>query len=286
MTYWYTKFYDYCFGINREYFEYMTLQNKSKKKNKILSFFKWLVITLVALIIVCVVAFKIYTSKYYRADSMIINLINNISDDRVHTFSDKDGMVFIPQQEYRAVIVFYPGGKVEYTAYCPLLYQLAARGFICILPKMPENLALLSVDAVEKIGRGHQEERESVANLEWYLAGHSLGGVAAATYLGDGNDDDYAGLILCASYTTSDFTDSNIRLLSIYGSEDKVLNRGNYDSSKSLWPKDSTEYVIEGGIHSYFGSYGIQNGDGVPEISNNKQIEITAEKIDEWINER
>jgi hypothetical protein len=113
-----------------------------------------------------------------------------------------------------------------------------------------------------------------------------VGGVAAASYLVDGKDADYAGLILCASYTTTDFSDSDIRLLSIYGSDDGILNMSSYDESKKLWPKDSVEHVIEGGIHSFFGSYGIQEGDGMPEISCDKQIQLTADIIDKWIQDK
>ena len=114
------------------------------------------------------------------------------------------------------------------------------------------------------------------------MAGHSLGGVAAAQYL-HGTQENYKGLILCASYTTSDFSDSDIRLLSIYCSEDTVINMDHYNENKTNWPSDHEEYVIEGGIHSYFGNYGIQSGDGEPAISNIEQIEITADTIADWI---
>ncbi len=253
------------------------------EKKKICSIFRWVLAFLALIVILSYVGFKFYASNYYRADNIIINIVNNISDDKVHTFSDKDGMVFIPQQEYKAVIVFYPGGRVEYTAYSTLLYRLAARGFICILPKMPDNLAFLKVDAVEKLGRGHKEEKDSVSGLDWYIAGHSLGGVAAATYLDQDHENNYKGIILCASYITSDLSDDDLRLLSIYGSEDKVMNMNSYNENKKNWPEDSEEHILDGGIHSYFGSYGIQSGDGVPTISNEEQLDYTADIISEWI---
>ena len=91
--------------------------------------------------------------------------------------------------------------------------------------------------------------------------------------------EDFSGLILCASYTTCDFSDSDLRLLSIYGSEDKVLKMDSYESSKVNWPKDAEEEIILGGIHSYFGNYGIQDGDGEPQISNEEQILQAADII-------
>ncbi len=261
-------------------------EKSGAKKNRILDILKWIAGILFFLCIISFIGFKFYTSNYYRADNMIINLLNNISDDEVHAYSDENGSIFIPQREYKSVVVFYPGGKVEYIAYSLLMHKLAERGYICILPKMTENLAIFSVDAVERLGKKHADEFESVEDLDWYIAGHSLGGVAASNFLESDEGGQYAGIILCAAYTTVDFSDSDIRLLSIYGSEDKVMNMSRYEDSKVYWPEDSEEYIIDGGIHSYFGSYGIQDGDGTPSISNDEQLEITADIIDEWIDEK
>lgn len=41
--------------------------------------------------------------------------------------------------------------------------------------------------------------------------------------------------------------------------------------------------MIDGGCHSYFGSYGNQDGDGSPTISNKEQINQTASIICKFI---
>ncbi len=231
------------------------------------------------ILIAAAVAFKLYAGNYYRADETIVEEFRAKTEGSVHAYKEKDGMLFMPvEQELRAVIVFYPGGKVEYTAYSGLMYELASKGFICVLPRMPENLAFLRINAVDILTEKYPTYTDSVSKLDWYIAGHSLGGVAASTYLVD-NMDKYVGMILCASYTPSDFSGSDLRLLSIYGSEDKVLSMENYETNKVHWPADSQEYVIQGGIHSYFGDYGIQKGDGEPAITNEQQIEETADAI-------
>lgn len=263
----------------------MVSQSENSVKKKILRFLKWALIVLLVLLIGFFISFKIYTRNYYRADNNIINAVKNIFDDKVHSYADKNGEVFLPvSQSPKAVIVFYPGGKVEYSSYDALMYAIAARGYICLLPKMPENLAFLRINAAEVITKGYENDNELIGDVDWYIAGHSLGGVAASTYLGGHlNDDYYAGIILCASYPTTDFSNSNIRLLSIIGSDDKVLDRKSYEENKKNWPENSEEFVIQGGIHSFFGSYGIQSGDGTPSITNEEQITQTAEAIDKWI---
>ena len=249
---------------------------------KILKIIKWILIALASVAVVFAIVFIIYTSKYYRTDKETVDSIESRLDEKVNAYSDDNGMVFIPKnRDYKAVIVFYPGGKVEYTSYSGLMYELAGREYICLLPRMPENLAFLRINAVDVITKGHEEKTGSAKDLDWYLAGHSLGGVAASLFLDEAGDD-YKGLILCASYPDADFSDKDIRLLSIIGSKDEVVNKEAYERARAYWPEDSEEYIIEGGIHSYFGCYGIQKGDGEPTISNEEQIEQTVDIIEEW----
>jgi hypothetical protein len=64
--------------------------------------------------------------------------------------------------------------------------------------------------------------------------------------------------------------------LSLLGENDEVLNKDKYESNKKNLP-NLTEYTIKGGIHSYFGDYGIQKGDGTPTITNDEQrAEVVA----------
>ncbi len=251
---------------------------------------KWLVIVLVAAIVIFAIVFKVFTSNYYKADEQEIASITGALESEVNAYSDNNGSAFIPEnQDVKAVIVFYPGGKVEYTAYTGLMYELASRGYLCLLPRMPENLAFLRVNAVDVLTANYQSEKNLVRDVDWYLAGHSLGGVAACSYLSEIKSDpgkaefNYAGIILCASFPAVDLSSYDLRLLSIYGSNDTVLRSEKYEESKIYWPADSEEYVIDGGIHSYFANYGIQDGDGNPTITNEDQLKLTAEKIASWI---
>ena len=231
-------------------------------------------IAAIAVVLALVIGCGAYVSDYYRADEAAAAAL--AGSETVEVRQEAGLTVFAPA-EPAAGFIFYPGGKVEYTAYAPLMLALAERDVLCLLVEMPLNLAVLDVNAAEGL-------RERFPEVErWYIGGHSLGGAMAASYA-EKNAHDFAGLVLLASYSTADISESGLAVLSVYGSEDGVLNMEKYEKYASKLPHDFEEYVIEGGCHAYFGVYGAQAGDGTPKITNKRQIEITAEKISEFIN--
>ena len=90
---------------------------------------------------------------------------------------------------------------------------------------------------------------------------------------------DFDGLILLGSYSTADLSGSGLAVLSVYGSEDGVMNREKYDGYRPNLPEGFTETVIEGGNHAYFGAYGEQEGDGTATVTPAEQLEQTVEAI-------
>jgi dienelactone hydrolase len=231
------------------------------------------VIIIAAIVVIIGIAFgvcAIYVNDYYRADIEAINKF--VPTKKVSEKVLEDGTMLFGNEDSQYGFIFYPGGKVEYTAYTALMREIAANDVFCVLVEMPFNLAVLDINAA----KGIQEQYPNVKN--WYIGGHSLGGSMAAAYLGE-NADEYEGLILLGSYSTENLSDTDIEVLSIYGSEDKVLNASKYEENVSNLPADFTEIIIEGGCHAYFGIYGAQDGDGIPSISNEKQIYQTADEI-------
>ena len=91
--------------------------------------------------------------------------------------------------------------------------------------------------------------------------------------------DNLAGLVLLAAYSTDDLSGTDLQALTVYGTADEVLNRGKYDTCRANLHSDTIEVVIQGGCHSYFGSYGMQDGDGTPTITNEEQLTRTADAI-------
>ncbi|MBQ2240652.1 MAG: alpha/beta hydrolase [Clostridia bacterium] len=214
----------------------------------------------------------IYVSDYYRADSVAIESFT--ASHSVKANESSSGFIVFEPIDPDAGFIFYPGGKVEYTAYIPLMSALAEKGVLCILIPMPFNLAVLDMNAA----KGMTDKYPEIDN--WYIGGHSLGGSMAASFVAD-NSDNFDGLILLGSYSTAEVT---LPVLSVYGSEDQVLNREKYDKYKSNINSSLTETVIDGGCHAYFGMYGAQDGDGTPSVSNEEQIHLTVEEIIKFIN--
>ena len=97
------------------------------------------------------------------------------------------------------------------------------------------------------------------------------------------NPDKVEGLILLGAYTISNISDTDLDVLSIYGSEDKIMNMNKYEKNFSNLPDDTTEIVIEGGCHSYFGMYGMQDSDGTPTITVEEQLTQTADAIFDFV---
>lgn len=180
-------------------------------------------------------------------------------------------IAFVPGDP-RAGIVFYPGGKVQAEAYAPLMRDLAERGFLCVIVCMPFNLAVLDANGAD----GVQEQFPAVRR--WILMGHSLGGVMAAGHL-DGHARSWNGLVLLGAYSTADLSDDGVTVLSIAGDSDGVLNcRAAADNGGNLG-EGAREFVIPGGNHAQFGSYGPQDGDGEAGLSPEEQRALTVDEI-------
>lgn len=215
----------------------------------------------------------VYVGDYYAADGPAITAMEGnqiVSVEKTETIA-----VFTPENP-TAGFLFYPGGKVEAAAYAPLMLALAQRDVLCVLISMPCNLAVLNPNAAEGIAQRFPEIER------WYIGGHSLGGSMAASYAARHREELW-GLVLLASYAATDLSASGLEVLSVYGSEDGVLNMEKYESNRVNLPEAALEIIIPGGNHAGFGSYGPQTGDGAANISSDEQIRFTAEKIAEFM---
>jgi hypothetical protein len=128
-------------------------------------------------------AAAVYISDYSRASDNVRAYLQDTAEVAVREIPEG---LFLDGPGTENALIFYPGGKVEYTAYLPLLHRLAEDGTDCFLVRMPANLAFLGINKAGGILEAYDYD-------SWYLAGRSLGGVAAAFYAAD---HDLNGLIL------------------------------------------------------------------------------------------
>ena len=211
-----------------------------------------------------ILAWCLYTADYYRADAAALQAMES-NDIRITRTSY--GWYFDGPSETDA-LVFYPGGKVEETAYAPLLSRLAEDGIDVFLVKMPFHLAVFGVNTAERVMKEHSFEK-------WYIGGHSLGGAMAAAFAGK---HDLEGVILLAAYPTGPVEEA---ILLLYGSEDGVLNRERVSNAAEYGSVE--EHVLDGGNHAQFGNYGTQKGDGSPGITAEEQQDETVRLILDWM---
>ena len=221
-----------------------------------------------AVLLAVALVFGIYAGNYYHADlEAIQDLSVGMDYEKMERLED-GSLVFFPA-EYDSAVIFYPGVKVEALAYIPLMEHCAQNGVLAVLMPMPFNLAVLARDAAQGIPEQFPEVEH------WYMAGHCLGGSMAAAFAAE-NTAWVDGLILLAAYSTDPV---QIPVLSIYGSEDGVMDPEKYEKYRANLPADLTEIIIEGGNHALFGFYGPQEGDGIAGITGEDQIRLTAEYI-------
>jgi len=186
-------------------------------------------------------------------------------------------VVFQPaNKKTTTAFVFYPGSRVDYRSYAVPLHKIAAEGYLVILLPVRLNLALLDANAADRAISAFPAIRH------WAIGGHSLGGVAAASYA---SKHDIDGLVLWASYPANEaLKNSKIKVISIYGTQD-ISSADVFENKRLLFPLDAEFVVIQGGNHAQFGDYGVQPGDHEATITRTDQqkqvVDATAQFLKE-----
>ena len=86
---------------------------------------------------------------------------------------------FEPQGKEPTVgFIIYPGGLVDPAAYAPTAHALAAKGYLTVIVKMKNDIA---------IGQSAQRANTVINDYpgiaKWTIGGHSMGGVGASSYV-------------------------------------------------------------------------------------------------------
>jgi pimeloyl-ACP methyl ester carboxylesterase len=202
------------------------------------------------------------------ADQVALDALAGSPD--IEVIDSRTSVIVSPLDAPTAGLLLYPGGKVDPRAYAAMATRLAERGYRVVILKCPYDLALLCRGA----GAGFIDDE-----LPWMSGGHSLGGPVAVRFATESPVVD--GVLLWASYPLDDVTDrSDWVVASISGTQDAFTTPADIEDSKELLPGSTTFTAIDGAIHSFFGDYGIQPGDGTPTISRSAAQDRIVEESD------
>lgn len=154
-------------------------------------------------------------------------------------------------------LVFYPGAAVPAEAYAARLSGLVTERHMSVVVVKPWlHLALFDRRPLDTF------VSQAPTARHWMVGGHSMGGVRACQVA-----DQVDALVLMASYCANDLSDSDVRVLSLSGSEDHLATPEKIAAARHLLPADAEMVQIPGASHASFGDYGPQAGDGTASIS-------------------
>jgi len=234
--------------------------------------FKRVLLGLVIVLVVGMLGFVVWAEDAYQPNAVALQALQ--SDAQVTVTQQNGFITFEPvAQRTTTGFIFYPGGRVDYRAYAPVLHEIAARGYFVALVHVNLNLAFFDVNAADKVISQFPEI------TQWAVGGHSLGGVAAALYTNT-HQDKIRAIAFLASYPADNkLKNSNVLMLSLHGSNDGLATDAKIDAAKVLMPAHSQFVTIDGGNHGQFGSYGPQAGDNLATISPEEQWTQTADAM-------
>jgi hypothetical protein len=150
-------------------------------------------------------------------------------------------------------LVFVPGARVDARAYAHVLRPLVENGYFVAVLKEPLGFSILDPDHPESVLGVHPDI------TYWALAGHSLGGTTAAA-MADANEQ-VNGLALFGAYPASRIERTDLKVISVFGSEDGLVAPAEIEKSKTNLPTNTAYVEVPGAAHSWFGDYGEQPGD-------------------------
>jgi pimeloyl-ACP methyl ester carboxylesterase len=201
------------------------------------------------------------------------------SDDQVQV-EQQPWLIFKPQgTSPKTGLIFYPGGRIDPRGYAPLLREIAARGYLVVVPSMPLNMAAFDINAADEIISAYPQISR------WAIGGHSVGGTMAAQYTSR-HLDLISGLVIWASFPadSADLSGADLPVSTIYGTLDPRADPANVLERAQLLPPGTVYIAIEGGDHHQFGSYLIDPREDLAVISRADQqgqiIQATLNLLD------
>ncbi|MCP2035940.1 pimeloyl-ACP methyl ester carboxylesterase [Planomicrobium sp. HSC-17F08] len=238
---------------------------------------KWslrIALGIVALVALALIAFILYAQFDYGPSEVLAEQV-----DLGAIKSDGHGLIFQPENPNGQGLILYQGAKVEAEAYAYLGGKLSEQGYTVSIPQLPLKFGIFGVNKAEAVIEDYPEI------TSWFIGGHSLGGVAAAMYAEE-HQDELAGLFFLGSYPAGDFAASELPMLSLYGENDGLTLLEDIENNRALFSFNSEFIEVPGGNHAQFGLYGEQKGDNPASISPLDQQDFIVEALLNWMKDK
>lgn len=201
---------------------------------------------------------------------------------------DDDGRYLIARPpagvaETDVLVVIFSGGLVRPQAYEWLARREAEAGRVTIIPEFAFDLPILQPDRAKGLIGSYGKGKKVV------LIGHSLGGAVACQFVADQarwGVQPVDGLVLLASYPADNVDLSavaGLKAISLRAQNDTVADAGKVAAGLKRLPKQTSLVQIDGAVHSFFGRYGPQSGDGVATVSRSDAENRIVAAIDAFI---
>jgi hypothetical protein len=175
---------------------------------------------------------------------------------------------FVPKGTVpRGAFIILPGGNCDPKAYAPAAHAIAAKRYLTVIVPMPNCVAIGGRGRADKI----IEDFEEIEN--WVIGGHSVGGTAACIYADNHSNID--GVVIWASKAPGGLEDTDMKVLTVYGSRDGRVGPEDVLENAGSLPVDTIFQEIEGGNHTQFGYFDTTPD---PYMTDDNAATITLEK--------
>ncbi|WP_291045323.1 alpha/beta hydrolase [Herbiconiux sp.] len=221
-------------------------------------------------LVLAVAAFLVYAHITFAAERAPVEAL--AADPAVTTEWTYDHVILTPADPDGTGLVFLAGAKVDPLAYADKLSGVAASGTTIVVVRPVLNFAIAEFRTLEAFTSLAPDVEE------WFVGGHSLGGVKACQYAAD---PAVTGLVLFASYCAGDESGLGKPVLSLSGENDGLSTPAKIEASRDALPSDTIFVQLPGATHAQFGDYGLQPGDGAATTTDAAvRSEITAALTD------
>ncbi|WP_232528816.1 alpha/beta hydrolase [Mycetocola zhujimingii] len=196
-------------------------------------------------------------------------------NDAIEITDTETGIVMEPASGATSTgLVFVPGAKVDPYAYLYKLSGIVENGTTVVITKPTLNLAFADLRPLDAF------TTNAPRIDEWFVGGHSLGGVKSCQYA---SDTSVAGLVFFGSYCATDLSGTDLPVLSYVAQNDGLSTPQNIEDAAGLLPADTITVELPGANHADFGDYGVQPGDGESTVDDSDVRDAITDEFQAWL---